>query len=123
MQFLRGGSLTMDMGDLVRKEKADLVVDTPEELERSLRAFRYAPNWLGMYAENTLLCGDAVWKSAVHSLLGHADVVVMNLFGFSESNQGCLYELGVLFDTFPIKRMLFLIDDTTDPDFLRETLK
>jgi hypothetical protein len=123
MQFLRGGDLTVDMGDLVRKEKAELVVDTPEELERSLKAFSYAPNWSGMYTENALLCGDAVWKSAVHSFLGSAEVVVMNLCGFSETNQGCLYELGVLFDTYPIKRILFLVDDTTDLDFLLETLK
>jgi hypothetical protein len=122
MQFLRGGDLTVDMGDLVRKERADLVVDTPEELERSLKAFRNTPNWLGMYPQNALLCGDAVWKSAVHSFLGNADVVVMNLFGFSRSNQGCLYELGLLFDTFPIKRILFLADQTTDLDFLLETL-
>jgi hypothetical protein len=122
MQFLRGGDLTVDMRDLVRKQRTDLVVDTPEELERTLKAFRYTPSWLGMYAENTLLCGDAVWKSAVHAFLRNADVVVMNLFGFSKSNQGCLYELGLLCDTFPIKRMLFLVDDTTDLDFLLATI-
>jgi hypothetical protein len=122
MQFLRGGELTVNMGDLVRKERTDLVVDTSEELERSLKAFTCTPNWLGMYAQNTLLCGDAVWKSAVHAFLRDANVVVMNLFGFSETNQGCLYELGLLFDTFPIKRMLFLVDDTTEMDFLLATL-
>jgi hypothetical protein len=123
MQFLRGGDLTVDMGDLVRKERADLVVDTPEELERSLKAFRYAPNWLGMYAQNSLLCGDAVWKSAVDAFLRNADVVVMNLSGFSKSNQGCLYELGLLFDTFPLERILFLVANTTDLGFLLTTLK
>ena len=122
MQFLRGGDLTVDMGDLVRKEGAELVVDTPKELERSLKAFRHTSNWLGMYAQTSLLCGDAVWRSAVHTFLQNANVVVMNLFKFSKSNQGCLYELGLLFDTFPIERMLFLVDETTELDFLRETL-
>jgi len=123
IQYLRGGDFTVDMGSLASQKKDDLVADTPEKLERGLQAFRYTPNWSGYYARNTLLCGDAVWKPAVHTLLRKADVVAMSLFGFSESNQGCLYELGLLLDTFPINRVLFLIDETTDLDFLLATLR
>jgi hypothetical protein len=47
----------------------------------------------------------------------------MNLCGFSKTNQGCLYELGLLVDRFPTRRILFLADDTTDMDFLLDTLK
>jgi hypothetical protein len=123
IQFLRGGEFTVDMEALVKKRKADLIVDTPEKLERELRSFQHAPGWSGSYAANTLLCGDAVWKSAVHALLQDADAVAMSLFGFSQSNQGCLYELGMLLDLFPIQRVLFLADDTTDLDFLLKTLR
>jgi len=122
VQYLRGGDFTVDMGSLMRQKAADLVADTPEKLERGLQAFKYAPSWSGVYARNTLLCGDAVWKPAVHALLRNANAVAMSLFGFSESNQGCLYELGLLLDAFPIHRVLFLIDESTDLDFLLATL-
>ncbi len=122
-QFLRGGGLTVEMGDLVTKRRGDWVVDTPARLTRALRAFRRVPGWSGAYARNTLLCGDAVWKSAVDALLQDADAVAMSLFGFSKSNQGCLYELGLLLDTFPVSRVLFLVDQSTDLDFLLDTLR
>jgi hypothetical protein len=70
-----------------------------------------------------VLCGDAVWKPALHALLQESDVVVMSLIGFSPSNQGCLYELGLLVDRLPMQRVLFLIDSTTDLDFLIDTLR
>lgn len=123
IQFLRGGEFTVDLEALMKKKEIDLLADTPEKLERELRSFQYAPGWSGSYATNTLLCGDATWKSAVHTLLRNADAVAMSLFEFSKSNQGCLYELGLLLDSFPIHRILFLADDTTDLEFLLETLR
>ncbi len=123
IQFLRGGEFTVDLESLMKKKEADLIADTPEKLESGLRSFQYVPGWSGSYVTNTLLCGDAVWKPAIHALLRKADAVAMSLFGFSKSNQGCLYELGLLLDTFPIHRVLFLVDETTDLDFLLDTLR
>ncbi|MGB8984487.1 MAG: hypothetical protein WCC12_21655 [Anaerolineales bacterium] len=123
IQFLRGGEFTVDMESLVKRGEADQVADSPEKLERELQAFQYFPTWSGTYPTNTLLCNDSVWKPAVHALLRNSDAVAMSLFGFSQSNQGCLYELGLLLDMFPISRVLFLIDDTTDLEFLLATLR
>jgi hypothetical protein len=67
IQFLRGGELTVDLGELASKKRAELVVDTPEELRQRLQAFKTSPNWWHC-ERNTLLCGDKL-KSAVQVLL------------------------------------------------------
>jgi hypothetical protein len=47
----------------------------------------------------------------------------MDLRSFSASNQGCLYELGRLFDTIDLSRVVFVTDKTTDRFFLEGTLR
>jgi hypothetical protein len=100
-----------------------LLVRTRAQLDERLRAFRYTPAWDGIYPFHSILCGDGVWKLAIDSFMAHADLVAMNLCGFSRSNQGCVYELGLLTDRMPTDRVLYLIDDSTDLDFLLETLQ
>ena len=47
----------------------------------------------------------------------------MDLRSFSSSNHGCIYELEQLLDIVPLKKVIFLIDETTNLIFLEETLK
>ena len=46
----------------------------------------------------------------------------MDLRGFSEKRKGCEYEIDFLFDTFPINRILFLVDNDTDRNFISQTI-
>jgi hypothetical protein len=46
----------------------------------------------------------------------------MDLRSFGRGNQGCTFELQALIDTVPLRRIFLLVDETTDLDFLRETL-
>ena len=121
-QYLRGGGFTVDLKSVLSKKESRLT-DTREELEDVLQQFRYTPTWSGRYKVNSALCGDHVWQLALHRLLRETDVVVMSLMGFSPSNQGCRYELGLLVDRISMQRVLFLIDSTTDLDFLIDTLR
>lgn len=126
LQFLRGGDYTFDMsqmGTLLKGKGEQLIADSQEKLAQIFGNFQYTPDGSGVYPMNTMLCGDAVWKQAVHAMLRNSQVVVMNLAGFSEANQGCRYELNLLMDRFPTQRILFLIDKTTDLDFLLATLE
>jgi Carboxypeptidase regulatory-like domain len=70
------------------------------------------------YPGSALFCFDDVWKPAVHKMLEVADVVLMDLRGFSAARQGCAYEVGELIDLYPVDRLLFLIDAKTPKELL-----
>jgi len=127
IQLLNGAGFMGDSVDIVksvaRGKSADLVVKTPEELAERVRAFERAPNRMAMYPHNSLLCNDTVWKLALDTLLDKSDVVLMDLRGFSPVNRGATYELGHLIDRFPTARLLLLADETTDMQFLTESLR
>jgi hypothetical protein len=54
------------------------------------------------------MCYDNTWKLAVDGLISSADVVLMDLRGFSETNKGCAYEVNVLFDSKPASQIVIL---------------
>jgi hypothetical protein len=74
-----------------------------------------ANNYPGVF----LLCHQNVWRPAVDQMLDSAHEVLMDLRGFSEARQDCAYEIGRLIDRFPLKRLLFLKDETTPQAPLR----
>lgn len=125
IQFLKGGDIAIDAGQVasfLEGQSGKAVVQTPQELAERLAAFKYRPDWSGGYATNTLLCNDAVWKLALDAMLADASVVAMNLCGFSPTNQGCIYEIGLLLDRFATEGVLLIVDETTDQQFLLATL-
>ncbi len=67
-------------------------------------------------------CYDDVWRPAVRKMLAAADVVLMDLRGFSEKRQGSAYELGELVDFYPVDRLLFLVDAATPRPLLQELI-
>ncbi len=70
------------------------------------------------YPGSAFYCYDDVWKPAVRKMLDVADVLLMDLRGFSAERQGCAYEIGLLMDRFSVDRLLFLIDKTTPKELL-----
>ncbi len=56
-------------------------------------------------------------------LVSTSDVVLMDLRGFSAQNAGCIFEITELINTVTLKRILFIIDGTTDEIFLRQVLQ
>jgi hypothetical protein len=76
----------------------------------------------GRYRVNEFFCGNDAWRPAVTRLMAESDLVAMDLRGFSDANQGCLFELQSLIDTVPVARVVLLTDKSTDTTFLHETL-
>lgn len=68
-------------------------------------------------------CFDDTWMSAVHSMLTQNAIVMMDLRGFTPQRKGCIYELGVLRDHINMSCVVFLVDGSTDLEFLETTLK
>lgn len=74
------------------------------------------------YRGSALFCFDDVWKPAVGHMLEVADLILMDLRGFSAERQGCAYEIGQLIDHFPVDRLLLLVDADTPRDLLSKLI-
>jgi hypothetical protein len=60
------------------------------------------------------LCYDNTWKLTVAKFTDIADVVLMDLRGFSNERKGCEFEVDYLFDHVPAERIVFLVSNTAD---------
>jgi hypothetical protein len=74
------------------------------------------------YKNLALFCYDNTWRHAVNKFIKESRVVLMDLRGFSEKRKGCEYEIDFLFDNFPVNRVIFLVDNNTDSNFVYETI-
>ena len=109
LDFLGGGlsrQFVKDQADLARRiEKMDTAMDP------DLR-----------YRVNEFFCHADTWQMTMRELAGHADAVLMDLRSFSRKNQGCLFELGELLNSVDLRRVVFVIDATTDRRFVESAL-
>ena len=87
------------------------------ELQRALSTHEYYRG-----KENVLLCSHEIWREAVIAMLQRTDFVVFDISGINRSATGCLFELGILLNTFPLERVLFLCDDQTNTDYFSEII-
>jgi len=67
-------------------------------------------------------CHDNTWFLAVVEFARRAEVVMMDLRGYSEQRKGCQREVDFLFDVVPVERLLFLVDTATDLDVVKAML-
>lgn len=98
------------------------IVKSEEELERTLTSFASTFDSQLRYSLNSVQCNDATWKDALQRLVEKADVVVMDLGGFTAKNRGCSYEIGKLSTQLSFERFILLVDDATDLAALKASL-
>ncbi len=75
-----------------------------------------------LYRGLPMMCYDNTWQATVAEMVNKADVVLMDLRGFSEKKKGCEYEIDYLMDNFPIERVVFMINPNDDHEFIVRTL-
>jgi hypothetical protein len=97
------------------------VAGTPD-LERRIAAMDTAADPDGRYRVNEFFCRSDTWQTTMHRLAAASDAVLMDLRSFSPSNQGCIYELGRLLDSVDLRRVILLVDETTNRPFLEAEL-
>jgi hypothetical protein len=117
------GSNLEHVAAYVRGRVDKIVVANDDELRAALFRFRSSLDSQLRYPLNSMQCTDATWKEALHSLLHRADIVVMDLSGFSETNQGCVFEIGALADHVPMDRVVFLVNDSTNVSLVHRVLR
>ena len=94
-----------------------------DDLERRLAQLDARPDPDGRYRVNEFYCRSDTWQMTMRQLAANSDAVLMDLRSFSQSNQGCLYELGQLLDGVPLPQVLLIVDATTDQAFLQDKLQ
>lgn len=136
-RWLRAGSISMIAGpdlvtatvepheflDFMGGELSRRFVQGSEDLERRLASADRGPDPDGRYRVNEFFCYADTWKQTMVRLAAGADVVLMDLRGFSPANQGCLFELQHLVESVDLRRVVFLFDEHTDRTFLLRTLQ
>lgn len=98
-------------------------VQSESDLNERLNRIDTQPDPDGRFRVNEFFCHADTWQMTMQQLARMSNIVLMDLRSFSESNQGCLYELEQLLAAIPLERVMFVIDDTTDQPFLEQTFK
>lgn len=106
----------------LRARVKDLFLKSSEEVDCEISRFDRNILSDGRYPINELRCFSNVWRFAVQRLAAHADVVLMDLGGFSNTHHGCVFELTQLLNLVPLARILLLADRRTDLEALRKVI-
>ena len=109
--------------DFLSGELARQFVTGKADLQRRIDAFdtRAAPD--GRHRVDELFCRADTWQMSMQRLAAGSDAVLMDLRSFAPGNKGCRFEIGRLLDSVDLRRVVLLIDQTTDEPYLRATLQ
>jgi len=94
-----------------------------EDLEQRISGMDNLPDPDGRYRVNEFFCRADTWQMTMQRLASKSDAVLMDLRRLSEKNRGCLYELHQIFNTVPLESVIFVIDDSTDRNFLEKSCR
>lgn len=109
--------------DFLRRRLAGRFLESRQSIENALADLDTAPDHDGRYRITDFFCRDTAWRTVFGCLAARADVVLMDLRGFSSENCGCTYELGELLNLVPLDRIAIVIDRRTDDRFLAQTIE
>lgn len=94
----------------------------PTALGRRLAETQLQRDPDGRFRVSTFFCHADTWQMVLRRLARDSDVVLMDLRGFMQANQGCVFELHELLNAVPLGNVLLVVDRTTDERFLTEVL-
>lgn len=128
VQMIAGPDLTAaalephEFLDSLRGRLSRQFVADAGDLRRRLAQLDLNPDPDGRYRVSELFCHDDTWRPALRELVHRSDCVLLDLRGFTVARQGATYEITQLVELVPLRRVLLLIDDTTDHSFLGTVL-
>ncbi len=77
----------------------------------------------GTYRVSEFFCHADTWQRTMRTLARNSQAILMDLRSFAKTNQGCTYELEQLLDYVDLDRVALVIDNSTDREFLQQTLR
>jgi hypothetical protein len=106
---------------LLRRSDTQFLTTDEQTLHR-LRQLRWQREGDLRYPVNELYCRNDTWQVAVRQLASESDAVLMDLRGFTLRNRGVVYELRELVRQVRLKRVVLLVDGTTDLPAIESTV-
>jgi len=113
------GSKFDDVVNYVSGSIEKSVIKSEEELKKAIFNFKKSPNSNLQFPLNSIQCDLNTWKQALQKILKIADVIVMDLSDFGDNNKGVVYEIEQLLNLFHKEKIVFLINNTTDINTLK----
>jgi hypothetical protein len=108
---------TLDAADLLgflEGRLAERFVVGEGDVQRRLAEFDWERDPDGRFRVNECYCHDTSWKHALTALVQRSRYVLMDLRGFTAANAGCRYELAVLARAPHLRRVVAVVDDSSD---------
>jgi hypothetical protein len=109
--------------DFLSRRLSRAFVKNREDLEHRLSGLMRGPDPDGLYRIEDFFCHKDTWKMTVACLAKQANVVLMDLRGFSSAHRGCSFEIEMLLNSVPVNRVVFAVDNSTDRVHLEETFR
>lgn len=97
-------------------------IDSGQTLDLRISQMDLETDGDGRFRVTEFFCHDDTWKMTLSRLADESDAVLMDLRGFSQKHTGCIFEIHELFNLVALERIVFVIDDRTDQDFMRQTM-
>ncbi len=91
--------------------------------DHNLQNLDCLPDADGRFRINDFFCHADTWRSVLYRLVNSTEAVLMDLRNFTKNNSGCIFELETLLNTVPLKRLILVVDATTDSNFLAQVLQ
>lgn len=115
---------TMDANELVDFVTNNLkkhFCETPSSIERNLQKIDMKADQDGSFRITEFFCRNSTWKDVLIKLVSMSNIVLMDLRNFSEMYKGCQYEIQQLVDYMSLAKVVVLINEQTNLDFLKAT--
>ena len=109
--------------DFLRGRLARRFIDSQEALEVRLAEMDLERDQDGRFRVNDFFCREEAWRMTLCRLVDRSEVVLMDLRRFSPRNAGCIFEINTLIGVMPADHVVFVIDNTTDESFFRQTIR
>jgi hypothetical protein len=109
--------------DFLRRRLGGRFLESRQSIDTALAELDTEPDHDGRYRITDFFCRDSAWRTVFAELAAGADVVLMDLRGFSSENCGCAYEVAALLNLVPLDRIAIVIDRGTDERFLAQTIE
>jgi len=97
-------------------------VQDEQDLSDRISAIDEMPDPDNRYRINEFFCHADTWRMTMQKLSGRCDAVLMDLRSFSAKNRGCLYELEQLLNLIELERVILIVDESTDRQYLATQL-
>jgi hypothetical protein len=109
--------------DFVTGKLARRFIDSGRTLDLRIEQMDLKADSDARFRVTEFFCHDDTWKITLARLADESDAVLMDLRSFSQNNAGCVFEINELFNLVPLQRVVFVIDESTDQQFMRDTMQ